>query len=218
MKNVTPGAWFTASVFIERTRQISSAIEPMCGNIALMSMPPTVALDGLDRRLARPLLVAGRHRRQPGRAADGFGDVLAAPSPSIGLWSKRSTCDGPPPCQSRRRASPSARNAADPARLGRRVLRGFGAAASSCRAKRRGDADASGGGAEETPRVTRSTFVRNSLSFCLVAGSFLGKGLVDVEEGQAYGESAMRAPRHRATLISRGRSFEQSRGRLLIRW
>ena len=31
MKKVTPGAWFTASVFIERTTQISSAIEPMCG-------------------------------------------------------------------------------------------------------------------------------------------------------------------------------------------
>ena len=39
MKNVTPGAWFTASVFIERTTQISSAIEPRCGSISLSSMP-----------------------------------------------------------------------------------------------------------------------------------------------------------------------------------
>ena len=29
MKKVTPGAWLTASVFIERTTQISSAIAPV---------------------------------------------------------------------------------------------------------------------------------------------------------------------------------------------
>ena len=39
MKNVTPGAWFTASVYMLRTRQMSSAIAPTFGSISLISMP-----------------------------------------------------------------------------------------------------------------------------------------------------------------------------------
>ena len=39
MKKVTPGAWFTASVCMLRTRQISSAMPPMPGSISLISMP-----------------------------------------------------------------------------------------------------------------------------------------------------------------------------------
>jgi len=39
MKNVTPGAWLTASVFIDRTTQSSSAIAPVYGSISLISMP-----------------------------------------------------------------------------------------------------------------------------------------------------------------------------------
>ena len=39
MKKVTPGAWLTASVFIERTTQSSSAMEPICGNSVLISIP-----------------------------------------------------------------------------------------------------------------------------------------------------------------------------------
>ena len=39
MKKVTPGAWLTASVFMLRTRQISSAIAPTLGSIELISIP-----------------------------------------------------------------------------------------------------------------------------------------------------------------------------------
>src|SRR5262249_8823040 len=39
MKNVTPGAWLTASVYMLRTRQISSASAPTFGSIALSSIP-----------------------------------------------------------------------------------------------------------------------------------------------------------------------------------
>ena len=39
MKNVTPGAWLTASVYMLRTRQISSASAPTFGSISLISMP-----------------------------------------------------------------------------------------------------------------------------------------------------------------------------------
>jgi len=38
-KKVTPGAWLTASVFMLRTRQRSSARLPICGSIVLISMP-----------------------------------------------------------------------------------------------------------------------------------------------------------------------------------
>ena len=38
-KNVTPGAWFTDSVCMLRTRQMSSAMPPTCGSISLISMP-----------------------------------------------------------------------------------------------------------------------------------------------------------------------------------
>jgi len=38
-KNVTPGAWFTASVCMLRTRHSSSATPPRCGSISLISMP-----------------------------------------------------------------------------------------------------------------------------------------------------------------------------------
>ena len=39
MKRVTPGTWFTASVCMLRTRQISSARAPTFGSISLISMP-----------------------------------------------------------------------------------------------------------------------------------------------------------------------------------
>ena len=34
-----PGWWLNCVVFIERTRQMSSAMEPMCGSKSLISVP-----------------------------------------------------------------------------------------------------------------------------------------------------------------------------------
>ena len=77
MKNVTPGAWFTASVYMLRTRQISSAISPTFGSISLISMPDlAVLLERFDRGEGRPLAVAARHGREPGRPPHAVGDVL----------------------------------------------------------------------------------------------------------------------------------------------
>ena len=39
MNSVTPGAWLTASVFMLRTTQISSAMPPMFGSISESSIP-----------------------------------------------------------------------------------------------------------------------------------------------------------------------------------
>jgi hypothetical protein len=39
LSRICPGAWFTASVCIERMMQMSSAIEPVCGSSSDISAP-----------------------------------------------------------------------------------------------------------------------------------------------------------------------------------
>ena len=100
-KKVTPGAWFTASVCMLRTRHRSSARLPSRGSIVLISIPHWPYFwNGLigetTGHLAEPLDIV-ESRVWPRTLAG-----MSWPPRSIntGFGSKRSTCDGPPPCQS----------------------------------------------------------------------------------------------------------------------
>src|SRR5450432_575011 len=98
-KNVTPGAWFTASVFIDRTRHRSSAIAPVYGSKVLISKPLLPHfLNGLIAGTAGHFLYP-----------DVIVDSLVVPRTlsgkscrryfsRVGFGSNRSRWDGPPPC------------------------------------------------------------------------------------------------------------------------
>src|SRR6478672_11780149 len=98
-KNVTPGAWLTASVFIDRTTQMSSAIDPVCGMRVESSIPDfPYRVNGLipgthGHFLYDAVIVESR---VPPRTLSGRSCI--AIFCSVGFGSNRSMCDGPPPC------------------------------------------------------------------------------------------------------------------------
>ena len=95
MKKSCAGTWFTSSVFIERMRVTSSSTVPRCGRSSEIIEPfgPCGANShGEASTLARLLVML--EKRRPFTADSGIGVPLSFFS--VGLWSKRSSCDGPP--------------------------------------------------------------------------------------------------------------------------
>ena len=79
MKNVTPGAWLTASVYMLRTRQISSASDADVRQHLAEPRPHwPYCLNGLIGGEQAGHLPAPRHGREPGRPRTGLGNVLPA--------------------------------------------------------------------------------------------------------------------------------------------
>ena len=91
---ICAGAWLNWSVCIERTTATSSAISLKWGNTSLTHCPllPTCSnLNGEPRSLGVPLMKA---KRSPLRSSSGHARPLNLFS--VGLGSKRSTCEGAP--------------------------------------------------------------------------------------------------------------------------
>src|SRR5215217_8440391 len=99
MKNVTPGAWFTASVFIDRTTHTSSAIDPRCGTNSPSSIPDSPyfrngLIDGKQGHFLYDAVIVDS--RVPPRTLSGKSCI--AIFANVGFGSNKSMCDGPPPC------------------------------------------------------------------------------------------------------------------------
>ena len=98
--NVWAGSWLIASVVIERTMQISSITEPMCGKSSLISVPD---LPNFWNGCCGPRQTSFC----PWSWAIGWplvndsGIGWPCISASFGLWSNVSRCDGPPAMSAR---------------------------------------------------------------------------------------------------------------------
>src|SRR5438067_2435846 len=98
-KNVTPGAWLTASVYIDRTRHSSSAIAPVCGSRVLISRPLwphfwNGLIAGKTGHFLYPDVIVDS--RVVPRTLSGRSSRWCFSR--VGFGSNRSRCDGPPPC------------------------------------------------------------------------------------------------------------------------